>query len=94
MDYTKLTLPALANEIIQTENAIRRCKDILDDLRQPKRWACRQGEDIFGAYSDNRAVDVPLPKYALVTRKFPRRKCRNRIAVLTRPAHDLDCSSR
>jgi len=36
MDYTKLTLPELANGIIQTERAIRRCKEILDDLRQPK----------------------------------------------------------
>ena len=36
MDYKKLTLPDLANGIIQTERAIRRCKDILDDLRQPK----------------------------------------------------------
>jgi hypothetical protein len=36
MDYTNLTLPDLANGIIQTERAIRRCKDILDDLRQPK----------------------------------------------------------
>jgi hypothetical protein len=36
MDYTKLTLPAIANGIIQTERAIRRCKEILDDLRQPK----------------------------------------------------------
>ena len=36
MDYTKLTLTELANEIIQTERAIRRCKEILDDLRQPK----------------------------------------------------------
>ena len=36
MDYTNLTLPDLANGIIQTERAIRRCKEILDDLRQPK----------------------------------------------------------
>ena len=36
MDYTKLTLPELANGISQTERAIRRCKDILDDLLQPK----------------------------------------------------------
>jgi hypothetical protein len=36
MDYTKLALPELANGIIQTERAIRRCKEILDDLRQPK----------------------------------------------------------
>ena len=36
MDYTKLALPDLANAIIQTERAIRRCKEILDDLRQPK----------------------------------------------------------
>jgi hypothetical protein len=36
MDYTKLTLPDIANGIIQTERAIRRCKEILDDLRQPK----------------------------------------------------------
>ena len=36
MDYTKLTLSELANGIVQTERAIRRCKEILDDLRQPK----------------------------------------------------------
>jgi hypothetical protein len=36
MDYTKLTLAELANGISQTERAIRRCKEILDDLRQPK----------------------------------------------------------
>ena len=36
MNYTKLTLAELANGIIQTQRAIRRCKEILDDLRQPK----------------------------------------------------------
>jgi hypothetical protein len=36
MDYTKLALPELANGIIQTERAIRRCKEILDDLQRPK----------------------------------------------------------
>ena len=39
MDYTKLALPELANAIIQTERAIRRCKEILDDMRQPKGFA-------------------------------------------------------
>ena len=29
MDYTKLALPELANAIIQTERAIRQCKEIL-----------------------------------------------------------------
>ena len=36
MDYTKLALPELANAIIQTERAIRRCKEILDNMQQPK----------------------------------------------------------
>ena len=36
MDYTKLALPDLANAIIQTERAIRRCKEILDNMQQPK----------------------------------------------------------
>jgi len=29
-------LPELANAIIQTERAIRRCKEILDNMQQPK----------------------------------------------------------
>ena len=41
MDYTKLALPDLANAIIQTERAIRRCKEILDDMRQPKTMGLR-----------------------------------------------------
>jgi len=32
----KVTLPELANGIIQTERAIRRCKEIIDNLGQPK----------------------------------------------------------
>jgi hypothetical protein len=35
-DYTKLTSSELANGISQTERAIQRCKEILDDLGQPK----------------------------------------------------------
>src|SRR5262245_28943287 len=36
MDYTKLTIAALANGISKTEAAIRRCREILDDLQEPK----------------------------------------------------------
>ena len=36
MDYTKLTVAELANGISQTEAAIGRCREILDDLQEPK----------------------------------------------------------
>jgi len=36
MDYTKLTIGELANGISKTEAAIRRCREILDDLQEPK----------------------------------------------------------
>ena len=36
MDYTKLTVSELANGISQTEAAIGRCREILDDLQEPK----------------------------------------------------------
>src|SRR5262245_53005032 len=36
MDYTKLTIAELANGISKTEAAIRRCREILDDLHEPK----------------------------------------------------------
>jgi hypothetical protein len=36
MDYTKLTVAELANGISQTEAAIRRCREILDDSRELK----------------------------------------------------------
>ena len=36
MDYTKLTVAELANAMITTETAIRRCREILDDLHEPK----------------------------------------------------------
>jgi hypothetical protein len=36
MDYTKLTLPELANGMVRTETAIRWCREILDDLQEPK----------------------------------------------------------
>jgi hypothetical protein len=36
MDYTKLTLAELANGIVRTETAIRWCREILDDLQEPK----------------------------------------------------------
>jgi hypothetical protein len=36
MDYTKLTIAELANGITKTEAAIRRCREILDDLQEPK----------------------------------------------------------
>ena len=36
MDYTKLTVSELANGISQTETAIGRCREILDDLQEPK----------------------------------------------------------
>jgi hypothetical protein len=36
MDYTKLTIAEIANGISKTEAAIRRCREILDDLREPK----------------------------------------------------------
>jgi hypothetical protein len=36
MDYSKLTVAELANGVSQTEAAIRRCREILDDLREPK----------------------------------------------------------
>jgi hypothetical protein len=36
MDYTKLTIAELANGISKTEAAIRRCREILDDLQEPK----------------------------------------------------------
>jgi hypothetical protein len=34
MDYTKLTIAEIANGISQTEAAIRRCREILDDARE------------------------------------------------------------
>ena len=36
MDYTKLTIAEIANAISKTEAAIRRCREILDDLQEPK----------------------------------------------------------
>jgi hypothetical protein len=36
MDYTKLTLAELANGMSRTEAAIRRCRETLDDLGDPK----------------------------------------------------------
>jgi hypothetical protein len=36
MDYTKLTLAELANGVVRTETAIRWCREILDDLQEPK----------------------------------------------------------
>ena len=36
MDYTKLTVAELANAMTTTETAIRRCREILDDLQEPK----------------------------------------------------------
>jgi len=36
MDYTNLTLAELANGMSRTETAIRRCREILDDLGDPK----------------------------------------------------------
>jgi hypothetical protein len=36
MDYTKLTIAELANGISKTETAIRWCREILDDLQEPK----------------------------------------------------------
>ena len=36
MEYTKLTVSELANGISQTETAIGRCREILDDLQEPK----------------------------------------------------------
>ena len=36
MDYTKLTVADLANGISKTEAAIRVCREILDDLHEPK----------------------------------------------------------
>jgi len=36
MDYTKLTVAELANGISQTEAAIRRCRELLDDSRELK----------------------------------------------------------
>jgi hypothetical protein len=36
MDYTKLTIAEIATGISKTEAAIRRCREILDDLQDPK----------------------------------------------------------
>ena len=36
MDYTKLTIAEIANGISKTETAIRWCREILDDLQEPK----------------------------------------------------------
>jgi hypothetical protein len=36
MDYAKLTLAELRNGISDTKSAIHRCKEALDNLRQPK----------------------------------------------------------
>jgi len=36
MDYAKLTIAEIANGISKTEAAIRRCREILDDLQEPK----------------------------------------------------------
>jgi hypothetical protein len=36
MDHTKLTIAELANGISKTETAIRWCREILDDLHEPK----------------------------------------------------------
>ena len=36
MDYAKLTIAELANGISKTETAIRWCREILDDLQEPK----------------------------------------------------------
>jgi hypothetical protein len=36
MDYIKLTLAELRNGISDTKSAIHRCKEVLDNLRQPK----------------------------------------------------------
>ena len=36
MDYTNLTIAELANGTVRTETAIRWCREILDDLQEPK----------------------------------------------------------
>jgi hypothetical protein len=36
MDYTKLTIAEIANGVSKTESAIRQCREILDDLQEPK----------------------------------------------------------
>jgi hypothetical protein len=36
MEYAKLTIAELANGISKTETAIRWCREILDDLHEPK----------------------------------------------------------
>ena len=36
MDYAKLRIAELANGISKTETAIRWCREILDDLQEPK----------------------------------------------------------
>ena len=43
MDYTTLTVAELANGISQTEAAIGRCMEILDDLQEPKNCRCAGG---------------------------------------------------
>jgi hypothetical protein len=74
MDYTKLTVAELANGISQTEAAIRRCREILDDAREPK---------TAGMQAVREATRNVLPKleedlkaltkaYTNVTRRKPR----------------------
>jgi hypothetical protein len=69
MDYTKLTLPELANGISQTERAIRRCKDILDDLSQPKTMGLQAVVEATRALLPTLEEDLKALEKAYTTRR-------------------------
>jgi hypothetical protein len=74
MDYTKLTLAELANGIVRTETAIRWCREILDDLQEPKTMGMQAVVEAIRDLlpkleEDLKALDsTPTPKSSSVRR--------------------------
>src|SRR6516164_9683856 len=74
MDYTKLTLAELRNGISDTKSAIHRCKEALDNLRQPKTVGLQAMADAITHLLPRLEQDLKALEKAYIAKSVPAAK--------------------
>jgi hypothetical protein len=76
MDYTKLTIAEIANGISKTETAIRRCREILDDLQEPKTMGMQAVVEAIRDLLPKLEEDLKVLERAYTNAKMRKRQAR------------------
>ena len=74
MDYAKLTLAEIRNGISDTKSAIHRCKEALDNLRQPKTVGLQAMADAITHLLPRLEQDLKALEKAYIAKSVPAAK--------------------